>query len=419
MDWVATLRFAHPWLLWLLPLGGVLIVSVYRRYGSLATHGNELIISEIHSPTRCVPLRMTPLILASTLITHLFGGSAGREGPAVEMGGSLADNIGRLFRVPVEYRPTLMMAGMAAGFGSIFGAPIAGGIFAIEVLSLGKLRSSALIPCLAASLLSNVVCQTWGNYTGVHHMGFYIARPQSLGEASFGYFTVPTMLRTLILGIACGGCARLFVECTLGVARIGARCFRSEWMRPVAASLVLIALTALLGTRSYLGLGEWNPIPGDYSLTTLFQEGGASPWSWWWKVLFTALTIGSGFKGGRVTPLFFMGAALGNALAEIVGLPVDLAAGIGFVAVFAGATNTPLACTLIGVELIGREYLSLFAIACFASWLASGHAGVYVTQRIGRRKHGDGPLGITLAEERERVARKRSEARNNRKRLFW
>ncbi|HEX8430502.1 MAG TPA: chloride channel protein, partial [Longimicrobium sp.] len=172
--------------------------------------------------------------------------------------------------------------------------------------------------------------------------------------------------------------------------------------RPFVGGLIVIALVHLLGTREHLGLGVHPPRDEDASIVTAFQPGGASPWSWWWKIVFTAVTIGSGFKGGEVTPLFFVGATLGNSLAGPLGVPVDLLAGIGLVAVFAGATNTPIACTLMGVELFGVEYAAYLAVACFVAFLCSGRAGIYQSQRVGRKV---GRLGVpphtTLREIRE------------------
>ncbi len=402
LELVTRQRFEHPWLIALLPLAGILIVWAYRRHGADSERGNNLIIDEIHEPGGGVPLRMTPLVLAGTLLTHLTGGSAGREGTAVQMGGSLADTFYRLARVPREHRATLLMAGVAAGFGAVFGTPLAGAVFAIEVLAIGRLRGDGLVPCLLAALLGNATCDAWNALSGVHHTGYVIAGQVDAPGSIFGHLQPALLLKAALVGVACGWCARLFAEATHGVSAACKRWIAAWWLRPVAGAAVVLGLAWALGTTAYLGLGTWSPHPGDVTLVSLFEAGGGTPWSWFWKLVFTAVTLGVGFKGGEVTPLFFIGAALGHALSGVCGLPVDLAAGLGFVAVFAGATNTPIACTLMGVELFGGEHAVLFAVACFASYYCSGHTGIYGSQRIGARKHGDGPLGGTLAQERRR-----------------
>ena len=400
LEVVTRLRFDHAWLLWLLPVAGILIVWAYHRHGGASDRGNNLIIDEIHEPGGGVPLRMTPLVLAGTLLTHLTGGSAGREGTAVQMGGSLADAFHRLARVPTEHRRMLLMAGVAAGFGAVFGTPLAGAVFALEVLAIGRLRGESLVPCLLAAVLGDLTCQAWGALSGVHHTGYVIAGQVESGGMIFGHTNPTNLIRAAVAGVAFGWCARLFAESVHGVGAACRRWIAAWWLRPVAGAAVVIGLVWLLDTRAYLGLGTWSPNPDDVTLTSLFTEGGGTPWSWWWKLVFTAVTLGVGFRGGEVTPLFFIGAALGHTLAGLLGLPVDLGAALGFVAVFAGATNTPLACTLLGVELFGGEHAVLFAVACFASYYCSGHTGIYAAQRIGTRKHGAGPVDVTLAQER-------------------
>lgn len=398
LDWVTWRRFEHPWLLWLLPLGGVAIAWAYRTHGKTSDRGNNLLIDEIHAPGGGVPARMGPLVLVATLATHLFGGSAGREGTAVQMGGSLAGAFARWFRVPAHHRGMLLMAGVAAGFGSVFGTPLAGAIFAMEVLAIGRVRHEMIIPCLLAALVGDFTCTAWG----AHHTGYLISTPLTPGEFALGHLDPLLLGKVALLGVAFGLCARLFTEASHGAGAVFKHLIPIWWLRPVAGGLVLIGLVWLLDTREYLGLGTFSPDPDDVTLTTMFSPGGAHTWSWLWKLVFTAITLGAGFKGGEVTPLFFIGGALGHVLAGLLGLPPDLGAGLGFVAVFAGASNTPLACTLMGIELFGAQHAVLFAVVCFASYYFSGHAGIYGAQRIGARKHGAGPVDLTLADERQR-----------------
>ena len=397
LDRVTELRWQHGWLLFLLPVAGLTIGWVYHRFGRSAAGGNNLIIEQIHEPGGGVPRRMAPLILAGTLITHLFGGSAGREGTAVQMGGSLASGYGRLFRFGEGNMRVLLMAGVAAGFGSVFGTPLTGAIFAMEVLVIGRMSYDALIPVLVASLVGDWTCTAWG----IGHAHYHIAAPDlPRGALPFdGLLLAKVVLAAVAFGLA----SRLFCELTHLLQGGFQRFVRSPLLRPVLGGLLVIGLTYALGTREYLGLGVHSDTPGATTLLSAFEPGGATPWSWWWKLLFTAVTLAAGFKGGEVTPLFFIGATLGNTLAVLLGAPVDLFAGIGFIAVFAGAANTPLACTVMGMELFGVHHGVYYAIACFCAYHFSGHSGIYLSQRLGvaKREGTTLPPEISLRDARE------------------
>lgn len=393
-------RALNPWLLFLLPVAGFVIAWVYSTLGKASEAGNNLIVDEIHEPGGGVPLRMAPLVLFATIVTHLFGGSAGREGTAVQMGGSLASGLARLFpglqRQDVQ---TLLKAGIAAGFGGVFGTPIAGTIFALEVLAVGRMSYAALIPCLVASIVSDQACSAWG----IGHVHYQVAGMLPAGSPQH---IAPLDLRLLALvsvaGLIFGLTSTFFSELTHGLQWLFKRMIPWPVLRPVLGACCVIGLVYLLGTRDYLGLGVSSDSPDAVTVLSAFHRGGATPWSWFWKILFTAITLSSGFKGGEVTPLFFIGATLGNVLAGVMGAPVDLFAALGFVSVFAGATNTPIACTIMAIELFGGEYTPYFATSCLLAYLFSGHSGIYLSQRIGIPKpvSSDVPPDVVLRQAR-------------------
>lgn len=378
LDRATSARFAHPWLLYALPAAGAAVAALYHLGGKDAERGNNLIMDEIHEPGAGVPARMAPLVFVGTIATHLCGGSAGREGTAVQMGGSLAALVARTLRLSPEDRRTMLMAGVAGGFGAVFGTPLAGAVFAMEVLAIGSLRYDAVLPCLMSALLSDWVCRAlWG----VRHADYHMS---GIASAAGGGVLI---LKVAAAGVCFGLAGALFAW----LAHRSQALFRRlghPVLRPVAGAAVVIALVQLLGTREYLGLGVTSPDPRDVTIFSSFSAGGAHAFSWLWKSVFTAVTLGSGFKGGEVTPLFFVGASLGNALAGPLAAPASLFAALGLAAVFAGATNTPLACTIMGVELFGAEHVVPLAVACFVAYLFSGHAGVYSSQRVASPKPG-------------------------------
>ena len=370
-------RFAHPRLLFLLPVAGVVIHYLYKLYGKSAERGNNLIIDEIHEPGAGVPKRMAPLILTTTIITHLFGGSAGREGTAVQIGGSMAHYFSGLFKLNREEKKTLLMAGVAAGFGAVFGTPLTGAIFALEVVTIGRINYMALLPCLVAGFTADATVSAWG----IHHTAYHInVVKTAIHNSSYLPFDLLLVSKVIIASAIFGAISMLFAKATHAVKNTAAKIIKTEWLIPVTGGLIIIALTMIIGKPDYLSLGVDAEHAGAVTIVSAFNNGGADILSWLWKLIYTAITLGTGFKGGEVTPLFYIGATLGNTIAQLLNAPISLFAAIGFIAVFAGATNTPIACTMLGVELFGGEHALLFAVACFTAYLFSGSNGIYTPQ---------------------------------------
>jgi H+/Cl- antiporter ClcA len=373
-------RFNHNWLLFLLPLAGLLIHFIYHWIGKSAEKGNNLILEQIHEEGGAVPKRMAPIILITTVITHLFGGSAGREGTAVQIGGSLASMYGRWFNLKGNDMRMILTAGVAAGFGAVFGTPLTGAIFAIEVLTIGRIKYDALLPALIAAVVGNITVNAWQ----VVHTHYQIAAiPQQANFlAGIFHFDILLLGKVIISSAVFGLASFLFATMVQEIKTFFQYVFKHQWLIPVFGGLIIIGLTVLIGKPDYLSLGVEPEYAGAVTISSAFEAGGAHTWSWLWKTIYTAVTLATGFKGGEVTPLFYIGATLGNTLAGILNAPVSLFAALGFIAVFAGATNTPLACTFMGVELFGGEHALLFAVACFTAYFFSGHSGIYSAQKI-------------------------------------
>ncbi len=367
LDWVTNFRETHLWIIVLLPIGGLGIGLLYHYYGKEVTAGNNLLIDTIHKPAKIIPFRMAPFVYIGTMVTHLLGGSAGREGTALQMSGAMADQLSKPFRLQEDERRILIIAAIAAGFGSVFGTPLAGMLFSLELLRIGKLRYMAFIPATVSALLADQVTHLWQT----PHTHYSIATVPDI--------TVLNLVYAIIAGIAFGLCAMIFCKGMHFCSQLFKKIIPYAPLRPLIGGLLIAASIWIIGTTKYIGLG----IP---TIVESFETSFPS-YDFAVKLLFTILTLSAGFKGGEVTPLFFIGALLGNALSAIVPLPLSLLAGIGFVAVFAGATNTPIACTVMAMELFGFDSTVYALIACVIAYLVSGNHSIYEQQLKGKSKY--------------------------------
>ncbi|WP_158210352.1 chloride channel protein [Myroides phaeus] len=362
LETVTDLRIDTPILLYFLPLGGLIVGLVYYYWGGDANRGNNLLIDEYHSPTQTMPLKMAPLVLIGTIITHLFGGSAGREGTAVQMGGAIADQFTKYFTISHQDRQTIILIGVSAGFASVFGTPIAGTLFALELMLVGRVKYQSLYPVLIAALTAHFTCLAWG----ISHTVYLID--------SIPNFSLLLLLKLIFAAATFAIAAILFVKTTDLWSALFKKYIAFPPLRPFVGAIIFIALILTIGNNTYLGLG----VPTIVASFDVSQEWNV----FLLKILFTGLTLGAGFKGGEVTPLFFIGAALGSFLALYLNLPISFLAALGFVSVFSGATKTPWACTFMGIELFGADVAIYIALTCIVAFMLSGKHTIYKSQRF-------------------------------------
>ncbi|WP_026706389.1 voltage-gated chloride channel family protein [Flavobacterium soli] len=367
LEFVTNYRIIHPWILFLLPLGGLIIGLMYHYFGKGVAKGNNVILEEYENPTEIIPLKMAPLVLIGTLITHLFGGSAGREGTAVQMSSAIADQFSGIFKLSKSERKTILIIGISAGFASVFGTPLTGAVFAIEVLYFSKINYKSIVPSFIVAYIAYFTVEVWQ----VSHTHYSIPNVPSLDFISLFWI--------IFAGILFGLASMLFSKSTRFFTETFSKHIKYPPLRPFIGGIIFVVVIYFTGTTQFLGLGiptivNSFEIQQDFSVFIL-------------KILFTAFTLGVGFKGGEVTPLFFIGATLGSALSFFVPLPVALLAGMGFVAVFSGATHTPIACTIMGMELFGYECGIYVGIACVVAYFSSGYIGIYESQIIKGPKH--------------------------------
>jgi H+/Cl- antiporter ClcA len=360
IDGATELRQVHGWILYLLPVAGLIIVWAYHVTGMEDDKGTEYIIGAVREG-RILRIRTAPLIFLGTVLTHLTGGSAGREGAALQLGGSMSNYIGRLLHLDEKDDRIITMCGMAAGFSALFGTPLAAAVMAMEVVSVGVMYYSAIVPCVLSALIAQEVAM----FLGVAPTAFQVSGVPALSPA--------TLIRLVIFGILCALVAILFCAVMHFAPKFYGKITKNPYLKVIFGGVLVVLLSLILG-RDYNGAGV--------SVIQSALDGQARPEAFLMKVIFTALTLAAGFKGGEIVPAFFCGATFGCVYGALLGLPASFAAAAGMVAVFCGVTNCPLTSILLSYELFGGEGLSLYALCCAVSYMLSGYSGLYHAQKI-------------------------------------
>lgn len=360
VHYAALTRGAYPWLLWCLPLAGLVIVGSYKLMGTEGMGTND-IIDAVHDDKR-LSILLLPSIFLGTLLTHLCGGSAGREGAALMIGAGVATGMQRLLRLRAEEAKLLMMCGMSALFAAVFGTPVTAAVFSMEVAAVGVFRYSSLYPCLTASLTGWGISSLLGTV------------PERMPAITVPAGDAGSILRVAALALLCALCSILFLSVMHLAGHLYQKYLPNLFLRAAAGGVLVVAATLLLGNRDYNGAGMEQAIAA--------VEGHALPWAFLLKILLTALTMGAGFKGGEIVPAFFIGAALGCTAGPLLGLEAGFAAAVGLTALFCSVVNCPIASLILSVELFGGGGLWFFAVACGVSYLMSGYYSLYAEQRI-------------------------------------
>lgn len=354
-------RMDNPWIFWFLPVGGILIVFFYSISNMLDDKGTNLLFLSVRSDEK-PSIKTAPLIFVATTLTHLFGGSSGREGAALQLGGSIACDIGQKLKLDDKDLNLVIMCGMSAGFSALFRTPLTAALFSIEVISIGVMHYSALVPCALASII------------GYSISGFFKVSAPFFKITGIPVLDILPVIKVIFLASICALVSILFCHAMHVCNKSYKKYIKNPYLRIVAGGFIVIVLTLIVDSNDYLGAGMdiiENAINGD-----------ASTWAWLLKIIFTALTLGAGFKGGEIVPAFFVGATLGNVVSGLIGLNPSFGAAIGLIALFCGVTNCPITAFILGIEIFGAHGALFFMVASAVSYMLSGYYGLYSEQKI-------------------------------------
>ncbi len=361
IDYVTSLRQNNTFLIYLLPAGGVVIAGMYHMFAKKERLDTNRVIESVREGKK-VPLIMMPLIFISTIITHMLGGSAGREGAALQLGGSVGYNLGRLFRLKENDMHIIIMSGMSAVFAALFGTPLTAAIFSLEVTNVGVLHYAGLFPCVISSVTAAEIAKLFG------------VQPVQFFNINFGTFSFDIAAKIIILAVLCALLSILFCVSIKKSERVMDKLIKNSYVRAAVGGGIIVLLTLVTGAYDYNGAGM--------DIISRAISGEANLEAFLLKIIFTAVTISAGFKGGEIVPSFFIGATFGCVMASLLKMSPEVAAAIGFVAVFCGVVNCPVASVILSLEIFGTDGLLYFAIACSVSYIMSGCFGLYHSQKI-------------------------------------
>lgn len=354
-------RANHDWVIWFLPAGGMVIIALYHLFKVYNPRGTNLILAAIHAEEE-IPLHMAPLISISTVITHLVGGSAGREGAALQLGGSIGNQLGKWFRFDDKDKRVVVMCGMSAAFSALFGTPLAAAIFPMEVVSVGIMHYAALVPCVFASLVAKRIAV----FLHMEAEAFAVPEIPEITAANVGW--------AVLLAVLCGMLSTVFCIMLHKTSGLFKKHFKNAYVQIIAGGILILVMTLSLGTRDYMGAG----IP----VIERALSGNVRPEAFLLKMILTAVTLGCGFKGGEIVPSLFVGGTFGALFGQMMGLPTALCGACGMAAVFCGVTNCPISTMLISFEMFGFDGMMYYAIVIAVSYMTSGYYGLYHDQRI-------------------------------------
>jgi H+/Cl- antiporter ClcA len=354
------INLKHKFLVFILPLSGMLMTFLYSKYGGNSQKGNNLIIENINGSKEEIKFIMAPLVFLGTVLTHLFGGSVGREGTGVQIGGTIGNALSKILKCSTYEKKILLISGVAAGFSSVFGTPITGTIFALEISNIGSLNYNSMIPAITSAIVGNSVVKI----LGVKHSHYKIPPVESVD--------LTNILKVIILAICFGLASRLFVYMTHWFKEKLIKYCKNQYLKIFVGGSLMVLATLLLGNSLYNNLS--------LGLLSSAFDGNVSYLAFIIKLMLTTLCLGAGYQGGEVTPLFVIGATLGATLSNILGLPFAFSAALGLVGVFSGATNAPIACFMMYLELFGSNNIIFAMLVCMIAVFISGHKGIYTSQ---------------------------------------